>query len=110
MHTKAKAAAVNDTEKKVMSIYRESQPARDFVGEASTTNHWAWSLLVLALGLILWLAIAVVSAENQRNALISKACQDRVFPAELDTHCLAFVHSRAHWWQHLAYALTHLQP
>ena len=100
---------MNETEKKVMSIYRESLPPRVYVGEASTTNHWAWSLLVIALGLILWLAIALVSAENQRYALMTRVCQDRVFPAELDAHCLAFVHSRAHWWQHLSYALSHLQ-
>ena len=101
---------MNDTEKKVMAIYRESLPPRVYVGEPSTTNHWAWSLLAIAVGLILWLAIAVASVENQRNALMTKACQDRVFPAELDPKCLAFVRSRAHWWEHLSYALTHLNP
>ena len=100
---------MNEVEKKLMSMYRETLPPRVFVGEPGTTNHLAWSLLALALGLIVWLAIALVSAENQRNALISKACQDRVFPAEIDTRCLAFVTSRAHWWQHLSYALGHLR-
>ncbi len=100
---------MNETEKKVMSIYRQTLPPRVFAGEASAINHFAWSLLAIAIGLILWLAIALINAENQRNALMTKACQDRVFAAETDTHCLAFVKSRAHWWEHLSYALTHVR-
>lgn len=91
-----------------MAMYRDTLPPSEFVGEASRVNHLAWSLLALAAALIFWLMIALANTENQRNALITKACQDRVFPAELDRRCLEFVHSRAHWWQHVAYALTHL--
>lgn len=90
-----------------MSLYRETRP-QEYFGEPSTTNHVAWSLLVLALGLVFWLLITLSNAENQRNALLTKACQDRVFPAELDLKCLSFVHTRKHWWQHVYYAMTHL--
>lgn len=91
-----------------MALYRETRP-EEYIPEPSTTNHAPWSLLVLALGLIFWLVITLVNAENQRNALMSKTCQDRVFPAEIDNHCLSLVRSREHWWQHVAYALTHIQ-
>jgi hypothetical protein len=65
------------------------------------------SLFVIALGLIVWLSIALVNAENQRNALLSGSCQDPVFKGSFDQRCLASVRSREHWWQHLSYALTH---
>ena len=100
---------MNDKEKGVMALYRETRPA-DYIGEPSSTNHLAWSLLVLALGLIFWLLITLSNTENQRYALITKACQDRVFAAELDMHCLSLVRSREHWWQHVYYGLTHLTP
>lgn len=67
-----------------------------------------WSLLTLAVALMLWLAVALVSAENQRYALLTGACADAVFKADIDGKCVATVESRDHWWQHLAYALTHL--
>ena len=63
-----------------------------------------WTLCAAALALVAWLALAVVNVENQRNALASKAC------AEADAQCLATAQSRAHWWQHLAYAMTHVRP
>lgn len=97
---------MNDKAKNVMSLYDATRPG-EYVGEASTTNHLAWSLLVIVLGLVLWLAVALVNAENQRNAMMNKACRDRVFPAEIDHACLAGVRTRAHWWQHLGYALAH---
>jgi hypothetical protein len=97
---------MNEKEKKVMAIYRETLPPHVFVGVPSTTNHLAWSLLAITVGLMVWLTIAVVHAENQRNALVTRVCQDRVFDAELDLHCLAFVQTRAHWWQHVHYALS----
>ena len=65
------------------------------------------SLFVIALGCIVWLSIALVNAENQRNALLSGSCQDPVFKGSFEAACLATVKSRAHWWQHLGYALTH---
>lgn len=98
----------NDTERKVMSIYRASAPSA-YVGEASGINHLPWTMLVIALGLIFWLVIALSNAENQRYALASKVCQDRVFPAEIDTRCLVSVRTREHWWQHVLYAMGHLR-
>ncbi len=97
-------------EKDVMTMFRESEPSEDGLFEHSYVNHLAWSLLVVAIGLVLWLAIALVNAENQRNALMTKACVDPVFKNELDLKCLTLVRSREHWWQHLAYALVHLRP
>lgn len=67
-----------------------------------------WALLSLAVALMLWLALALVTAENQRYALFSGSCADPVFKADIDVKCVATVESREHWWQHLAYALTHL--
>lgn len=97
---------MDEKEKAVMAMYGATRP-RDYTGEPSNFNHLAWSLLAIALGLICWLLIALTNAENQRNALIGKACQDRVFPTEIDMACLARVDTRAHWWQHVYYALTH---
>jgi hypothetical protein len=65
-----------------------------------------WILLVLALGLAAWLALALVGAENMRHALIGKACP--LIHGQVDRACLAGVSSRDHWWQHLGYAMTHL--
>ena len=50
-----------------------------------------WTLCVLALALVAWLAIAVVNVENQRNALVTKACVDAAFKNEVDAKCLASV-------------------
>jgi hypothetical protein len=68
-----------------------------------------WTLLGCAIGLIIWLSLALVNAENQRHALMSGLCADRAFKGEIDDQCLASVQSRAHWWQHLQHGLTHLQ-
>ncbi|MES2740958.1 MAG: hypothetical protein V4754_08390 [Pseudomonadota bacterium] len=96
---------MDDKERAVMSLYRKARPG-EYREQPSHINHVAWSLLVFALGLIFWLSIALVHAENERHALMSRVCQDRVFPAEVDQRCLAFVRTRDHWWQHIAYALT----
>ncbi|MGK5036687.1 hypothetical protein [Janthinobacterium sp. LB3P118] len=96
-----------EKEKDLMLMYRETRP-REFFGEKSNTNHLAWSLLVVLLALVFWLVVALAAAENQRYALATKACQDRVFPTEIDTSCLKQVKSRDHWWQHLGHALVHL--
>jgi hypothetical protein len=97
-----------EREKAVMAMFRATRPT-PFAGAASSVNHLAWSLLAIAVGLIFWLLIALAHAENQRNALLTRVCQDRVFPAEIDTRCLERVSTRAHWWQHVAYALGHLR-
>ena len=68
-----------------------------------------WTLCVLAVALVAWLALAVVNVENQRNALVTKACVDPAFKNEVDAKCLASVHTREHWWQHLTYAMTHFR-
>ena len=97
----------DEKEKGLMSMYRETRP-REFFGEKSTTNHLPWSILVILLALGFWLVLALSAAENQRYALQTKACQDRVFPTELDMGCLAQVKSRQHWWQHVGHALLHM--
>ena len=99
-----------DAEGKVMHIYKESAPAIENLYEFSYINHIAWTTAVVLLGLVIWLSAALVNAENQRNALMTRQCQDKVFPTEVDKKCLRMVDSREHWWQHLHYALTHTSP
>ncbi|RZT04519.1 hypothetical protein SAMN05216319_3696 [Duganella sp. CF402] len=99
-----------EVEGQVMKIYKESSPALETLFEWAYINHVAWSLAIVFLGLIFWLSVALVNAENQRNALITKQCMDPVFKTELDKKCLRTVQSREHWWQHLTYALTNLSP
>src|SRR5471032_2309298 len=99
------AAAEGD----VMDLYKKSEPAIDDLYERAYINHFAWSVVVVALGLIVWLAIALVNAENQRYALITRQCADPVFKGEINKECLHTVHSREHFWDHLSYALTHLR-
>ena len=99
-----------EAEGQVMKIYKESSPALETLFEWAYINHLAWSLVVVLIGLIFWLCVALVNAENQRNALITKQCVDPVFKTELDKKCLRTVQSREHWWQHLSYALGHLSP
>jgi hypothetical protein len=97
-------------EAEVMKIYKESSPALENLFEWAYINHVAWSLVVVFLGLILWLSVALVNAENQRNALMTKQCADPIFKGELDKKCLRNVQSRDHWWQHLSYALSNTSP
>lgn len=99
-----------EAEAQVMKIYKESSPALETLFEWSYINHVAWSLVMILLGLVLWMAVALVNAENQRYALISKQCRDPVFKTELDKKCLASVKSREHWWQHISYAMSNLHP
>lgn len=99
-----------DAQGEVMKIYKESSPAIENLFEWAYINHVAWTLAVLALGFIFWLVIALANAENQRNALMTGQCADRVFKGEIDKKCLRTVQSREHWWQHVSYALAHVQP
>ena len=69
-----------------------------------------WTLLALTVALIVWLSLAVVHTENQRHALLTRACADPVFKGEVDLKCLANVKSRQNWWEHLTYAMTHVRP
>ncbi|WP_229219996.1 hypothetical protein [Rugamonas fusca] len=93
-----------------MKMYRESEPDINTLYEYSYVNHIAWSILVIAIGLIIWLTIALSNAENLRYALMTRQCADPVFKGEVDTKCLKTVHAREHWWQNVAYALRHVKP
>jgi hypothetical protein len=73
-------------------------------------KYVSWALLAAALALAGWLALALVNAENQRNALMTKACAIPVSKGDTDRKCLATVQTRASWWQHFSYAMTHLRP
>ena len=101
---------MSDSEKKILKIYDGSRPVDDDLFETSHVNHIAWTLALLMTALALWLGIALVNAENQRHALLSKQCQDPMFVTEVDMTCLQVVDSRPHWWDHLWYGVTHLRP
>lgn len=101
---------MSDAEKKILKIYDGSRPRDEDLYETSHVNQLAWTLVVLACGVIIWLCIALVNAENQRHALMTNQCADPVFKGAVDQRCLAVVNSREHWWEHLWYAATHLRP
>lgn len=101
---------MSESEKQVMEIYRESAPDERGLRWSSNINHLAWSLLLVTLAFCVWLIMALVNAENQRNALANRKCADRVFATELDYACLKTVKTREHWWEHVGYALTHVNP
>lgn len=99
-----------EREKKILKIYDGSLPDTKDLFDTSHVNQVAWTLAVLMTGLALWLAIALVNAENQRHALMTKQCADPVFKGEVDIACMQVVNSRPHWWEHLWYGMTHLKP
>ena len=101
---------MSDAEKKILKIYDGSRPVDEDLFETTYVNHIAWTLVVLMTGLALWFAIALVNAENQRYALLTRQCQDPMFKTEVDMGCLQVVNSRPHWWDHLWYGVTHLHP
>lgn len=101
---------MSDAEKKILKIYDGSRPVDEDLFETSHVNQLAWTLAVVMSGVALWFAIALVNAENQRYALLTKQCVDPVFKTEIDTTCLQVVNSRPHWWDHLWYGVTHLRP
>jgi hypothetical protein len=101
---------MSDVEKKILKIYDGSRPVEEDLFETNMINQLAWTLVVLLAGLAVWLAIALVNAENQRNALMTKQCADPIFKGEIDQVCLQVVESRPHWWNHLWYGMTHLHP
>ncbi|MES2316132.1 MAG: hypothetical protein V4631_01440 [Pseudomonadota bacterium] len=101
---------MSDAEKKILEIYDGSMPVEEDLFERSWINQVAWTLVVVMAGIAVWLAIALVNAENQRNALMTKQCVDPVFKEEIDVACMQVVNSRPHWWDHLWYGVTHLQP
>jgi hypothetical protein len=101
---------MSNAEGKILKIYDKSKPDEEHLFDSSNWNHVAWTLVVVLAGLVFWLAVALVNAENQRNALVSKQCQDPIFKGEIDQQCLVTVHSREHWWQHLWYGMRHVKP
>ena len=101
---------MDNKEEGVMRAFRDAEPDESRLYNRMVINQLAWTLVILLCGLVFWLVIALVNAENQRNALASKQCRDRVFPEEIDKGCLQSVQSREHWWQHVAYAMWHTKP
>ena len=101
---------MTEREEGIMKMYDALEPDEKRLFNVSNVNHIAWCLVVLLLIVAGWLAAALVNAENQRNALLTRQCQDRVFKEEVDKTCLLNVRSREHWWQHLTYGLGHLSP
>ena len=101
---------MEDREEGVMRAYRESAPDEAGLVQHTWVNHLAWTLVVLLSGLVFWLVVAVINAENQRNALMNKQCRDQVFKEEIDRQCMLSVQSREHWWEHLIYAMKHTKP
>jgi hypothetical protein len=100
---------MNDKEGKLLKIYDGSLPTEEDLFERSYVNQLAWTLAVIFGGLVIWLSIALVNAENQRNALATGKCADPLFKGEIDKKCLVMVHSRDHWWEHLWYGMTHVR-
>jgi hypothetical protein len=101
---------MSETEEKVLKIYDGSRPVEEDLFERSYVNQVAWTLAVVLAALLFWTMVALVNAENQRYALLTKQCQDPVFKGETDLACLQVADSRPHFWQHIGYAMTHLHP
>ena len=101
---------MSDVEGKILKMYDKSMPDEEHLFDSSNWNHLAWCIVVALAGLAFWLAIALVNAENQRNALATNQCPDPVFKGSIDQQCLLTVHSREHWWEHLFYAMRHVKP
>jgi len=101
---------MNDAEGKILKIYDKSKPDVETLFDSSNWNHLAWCLAVALFGIVVWLCIALVNAENQRNALMTNKCDDHVFKGTIDRQCLLTVRSRDHWWEHLWYGVTHISP
>ncbi|MFC0250802.1 hypothetical protein [Massilia consociata] len=99
-----------DVEREVLKMYDGSRPNEEDLFETSNVNHVAWSLAVFFAGVAVWLAIALVNAENQRHALMTNKCPDPLFKGGIDKACLVTVRSRDHWWEHLWYGVTHVRP
>jgi hypothetical protein len=101
---------MSDVEGKILRMYDKSKPDEEHLFDSSNWNHGAWILVIVLAGLVFWLALSAINAENQRNALMTNQCQDPVFKGSIDQQCLLSVHSREHWWEHLWYAMRHVKP
>ncbi len=103
---------MSDVEKegKILKMFDGSLPDEKDLFDVSHVNHYAWALAVFMAALAFWLAVALVNAENQRHALMTKKCADPVFKGDVDLRCMQVVRSRDHWWEHLWYGMTTLTP
>lgn len=101
---------MSEKEGKILKIYDGSIPREEDLYDLTWVNQVAWTLAVVFGGIIIWLAIALVNAENQRYAMASGKCADPVFKGAFDQKCLSLVNARDHWWEHLWYGVTHLKP
>ena len=99
----------DDKEERILKMFDKSSPQDEDLFETSYVNHIAWSITIVALGLVVWLAVALVRAENQRYALEKGMCRDQVFKEQVDKPCLKLAESRDHWWEHLWFGLTHVR-
>jgi hypothetical protein len=101
---------MSDAEGKTLKIYDRSKPVDEELTDTSYYLHWLWGVVAVLVGMVFWLCIALVNAENQRYALVTNKCADPVFKGEIDRRCLLTVRSRDHWWEHLWYGVTHVKP
>jgi len=101
---------MSDAEGKILKIYDKSKPEVEDLFDSSNWNHLAWCLVAALVAVVFWLSIALVNAENQRNALMTNRCADPVFKGSVDRQCLLTVRSRDHWWEHLWYGVSHINP
>lgn len=101
---------MSDAEGKILKIYDRSKPEDEDLHDTRYYLHWLWGVVAVLVGLVFWLCIALVNAENQRHALATNMCADPLFKGEIDHRCLRTVNSRAHWWEHLWYGVRHVKP
>ncbi|MGJ7917652.1 hypothetical protein ACI48D_19510 [Massilia sp. LXY-6] len=101
---------MSDAEGKILKIYDKSKPEDEDLHDTSYYLHWAWAIVAVLVGVVFWLCLALVNAENQRYALMTNKCADPLFKGEVDRRCLLTVRSRDHWWEHLWYGASHVKP
>jgi hypothetical protein len=74
--------------------------------EAHRGKHTGYKLAIVALLLtVVWLAAALVKAENQRYALSLGMCVDKRLGVA-DYPCLEKLQTRTAWYWHVYYGLT----
>lgn len=96
-----------EREEKLIAAYGGALPDEKELYYATRINHGILTLMLIACGLVVWLSICLVNAENQRYTMIKGQCADPVFKGQMDVACLRTTRSREHWWQHLWYAVNH---
>jgi hypothetical protein len=101
---------MSDAEGKILKIYDKSKPEDEDLTDVHYHMYWAWGLVAALVGVVFWLCVALVNAENQRYAMLTNKCADPVFKGDIDRQCLRTVNSRDHWWEHLWYGVSHVRP